>query len=132
MGSFLIINGQRYGYPGDKSLSTEEIGHPIGYTSIRDPNWVDGPWKLRYRLFDMAREHEHWLSMPELKELTHRDENWVASQVRIGKMDAGMVRGSSIPLFRILDRAGIIRETVLERPVVLPEHNRKKSDRWDK
>ncbi len=116
MSSTLIINGRRYSDVRTRELSTEELPHPLGYLSARDPNWTDGPWKLRYRHIDRKLEHEHWLTMPELLELTKRKEPWVVQQVRDGKLDTAMVRGSTIPLFRNLDRAVIIRETILETP----------------
>jgi len=134
MPSALIINGRRYVDIRTKELSTEELPHPIGYLSVRDPNWTDGPWKLRYRHIDRKLEHEHWLTMPEILELTKRKEPWVVQQVRDGKLDTAMVKGSTIPLFRILDRAGIIRETILETPPKEKEELKLKrpSRRWDK
>jgi hypothetical protein len=84
-------------------------------------------------LIDRKLEHEHWLTMPEILELTKRKEAWVVEQVKEGKLDTAMVKGSSIPLFRILDRAAIIRETILEAP---PKERaelkpKRPSRRWD-
>lgn len=132
MASTLIINGRRYTSGGERSPSSEVLQPPLGYTRIRDPNWEDGPWKLRYRLFDKAHEHENWMTMPDLKQLVQRDEAWVIEMVRTGKLDAGMKRGSGIPLFRILDRGAVIRETILEAAPRVEMGSRKTKDRWDK
>jgi hypothetical protein len=46
-------------------------------------------------------------------------------------LDAAVVRGSSIPLFRILDRAAIVAEALVKTP----EKNKKTRparERWDK
>ena len=132
MASTLIINGRRFTAGGDRTLSTEVLQPPLGYTRIRDPNWEDGPYKLRYRLFDKAHEHENWMTMPDLKQLVQRDEAWVIEMVKTGKLYAGMKRGSGIPLFRILDRGAVIRETILEAAPRVEMGSRKTKDRWDK
>jgi len=133
MASTLILNGYRYTTGGAPSFSTEVLDHPLGHVTPRDPNWRDGPWKLRYRLIDQAMPHENWMTMLELLRLVRQDEPWVVLGVHDGKLDTAMVRGSTVPLFRILDRAAVIRETILEAPPVeRSKINRKQVDRWDK
>lgn len=105
---------------------------------------MDGPWKLRYRLIDNKNGLE-WLTMPELQELLHQNEVWVAAKVVEGAIDAAMVRGSGIPIFRIRNRAEVIREAIVapvqpqRRPGVKTSEvqyeqpkKRKNRDRWDR
>lgn len=145
MSTRLILNGRVYEF-GDrqKPYSSEQLEPPLGYINPPQDSYVDGPWKLRYRLIDNKSGLE-WLTMPELQELLHQNEVWVATKVVEGAIDAAMVRGSGIPIFRIRDRLGVIREAIVapvepakraaqktaDAPHVQPKV-RKNKDRWDK
>lgn len=115
----------------------EPLPDPIGYVGFpKDPNFVDGPWDLRYRRIDKALETDYWLTMSELRQVTGKNEAWVARKVQDGELDAAMVRGTSVPLFRILDRAAVVREALIEerkppKPGSLENKARSKKDRWD-
>ncbi len=104
---------------------------------------MDGPWKLRYRLIDNKNGLE-WLTMPEIQDLLHQNETWVAMKVVEGAIDAAMVRGSGIPIFRIRNRPQVIREAIVAPPIV-PKRQaapaevqyeqpkaRKNRNRWDR
>jgi hypothetical protein len=68
--------------------------------------------------------------MPEALRLLSVKEPWIAARVRSGQIDAAMVRGSTIPLFRLRDKAAIVREALLDRPPAIEGPRRK--TRWDK
>lgn len=132
MSTRLILNGRVYTY-GDREprYSSEQLEAPLGYINPPQSDYVDGPWKLRYRLMDRANPPQDWLTMPDLKELTRRDETWIAMKVVDGAVDAAMVRGSGIPLFRIRNRTEIVHALITTQAAV---GNTKKinKDRWDK
>ncbi|TXH57454.1 MAG: hypothetical protein E6Q97_04435 [Desulfurellales bacterium] len=135
----LILNGRVYEY-GAKApkYSTEELDPPLGYINPPQSDYFDGPWKLRYRLMDRRNPVEDWLTMPELKALTQRPESWIAMKVVDGAIDAAMVRGSGIPIFRIRNRSEIVREALIATPAkkteIPPTRGAKRSEkeRWDK
>lgn len=125
MSSTIIVNGRRYTSGAGAPLSNEILQAPIGVLGLPDPNFVDGPWDLRYRLVDSAQEELRWMTMPDVKRLIRKPESWIIEQVRKGRIDCGMVRGSTVPLFRFLDRVGIIRDTLVETPPVQRERTTK-------
>lgn len=130
MATRLILHGRTYQCsPPEVEYSSEPLGLPLQGIAQPDPNFTDGPWGLRYRRMDRALPELHWRTMPELKALLGQDEAWFAQKVRDGELDAAMVRGSSIPLFRVLDRAAIVREALIKP---LPQTKRPKRERWDK
>ena len=134
MGTRLILNGRVYSYgEREPQYSSEFLDHPLGYVNPPQSEYNDGPYKLRYRLMDRKNPENEWLTMPEMLELTRRSETWVATQVVQGAVDAAMVRGSGIPLFRIRDRT-VILQGLLDAPAVRsPEAKRPlNKDRWDK
>lgn len=146
MSTRLIINGRVYEF-GDrtKPYSSEQLEPPLGYINPPQSSYVDGPWKLRYRLIDNKSDLE-WLTMPEMLDLLHQNEAWVAMKVVEGTIDAAMVRGSGIPIFRIRNRAQVIREAIVAPPVQVrrptepapevqyqqPKARKKNKDRWDR
>lgn len=142
MSTRLILNGRVYEFgERTKPYSTEELEPPLGYINPPQDSYVDGPWKLRYRLIDNKNGLE-WLTMPEMQELLHQNEVWVAMKVVEGAIDAAMVRGSGIPIFRIRNRQQIIREAIVAPPPVPkkqlaadpayePPKARKNRNRWD-
>lgn len=115
----------------------EQLPDPIGHVGFpKDPNFVDGPWDLRYRLIDKALDSDYWLSMPDLRKVTGRTEAWVVRKVQDGELDAAMVRNTSVPLFRILDRGAVVREALIEerkpiKPGAPGMKERPARDRWD-
>jgi len=131
MSSRMFVNGRVYEFSrGDPPLAAEEFPQPFGRIWLEDPNYKDGPWDLRYRLLDRALESDGWLTMPEALRLLSVKEPWIAARVRSGQIDAAMVRGSTIPLFRLRDKAAIVREALLDRPPAIEGPRRKA--RWDK
>lgn len=74
------------------------------------------------------------MDMLSLRKLVQETEEWVAGQVQDGGLDAAMVRGSSVPLFRILDTKKVLKESSF-----LPKDKttknapaRSKKDQWDR
>jgi hypothetical protein len=130
----MFLGGRLYDFSRDRAPrpSDEPLEDPIGYVTFRDPNWFDGPWDLRYRMIDRALDSDHWLTMPELRKLVVQSEKWVVDRVVAGDIQAAMVRGSKIPLFRILDPAKVVREVFLETPKRPPTQARPARDRWDR
>ncbi len=128
----LILNGRVYTY-GDREIpySTEQLEAPLGYINPPQNDYVDGPWKLRYRLMDKANPPQDWLTMPEMLELTRQNETWVAMKVVTGAVDAAMVRGSGIPLFRIRNRTEIVH-ALITTPAATGAKKVENKNRWDK
>lgn len=132
MGTRLILNGRVYDY-GDREpqYSTEQLEAPLGYINPPQNDYVDGPWRLRYRLMDRANPPEEWITMPDLQELTRQSETWIAMKVMDGALDAAMVRGSGIPLFRVRDRTAIVH-TLITTPAATGVRKVENKNRWDK
>jgi hypothetical protein len=128
----LILNGRVYTY-GDREVlySTEQLEAPLGYINPPQNDYVDGPWKLRYRLMDKANPPQDWLTMPEMLELTRQQETWIAMKVVEGAVDAAMVRGSGIPLFRIRNRTEIVH-ALITTPAATGVKKVENKNRWDK
>jgi hypothetical protein len=128
----MFLNGRVYQFgKSDPPLAAEDFPQPFGRIWLEDPNYKDGPWDLRYRLLDKALSSDGWLTMPEVLRLLSVKEPWVTARVRSGQIDAAMVRGSTIPLFRMRDRAAIVREAILDRPAE-PANAPRRKNRWDK
>jgi len=131
MATRLIYQGRSYDFGKGPELSSEPLPLPLQGVVPLDPNYVDGPWGIRYRKIDRALPQLHWLTMPELMKLLGQNEAWIAGKVRDGELDAAVVRGSSIPLFRILDRAAIVAEALVKTPEK-SKKTRPARERWDK
>lgn len=128
-----------YGTPGSRVSQiplqdVDILNAPVlGYPRTQD-DFVDGPWGIRYRKIDKVRKEDHWMDMLSLRKLVQETEEWVAGQVQDGGLDAAMVRGSSVPLFRILDTKKVLKESSF-----LPKDKttknapaRSKKDQWDR
>lgn len=68
--------------------------------------------------------------MPQMRKLLGQTEGWIAMKVRDGAIEAAMVYGSQIPLFRILDRALVLREAIMEPLPKAPQNRRKNKEKW--
>lgn len=132
MSTRVFLNGRVYEYGREgPPLSGEDFAQPFGRVRLEDPNYMDGPWQLRYRLIDRTLDSDEWLTMPEATRLLSVKEPWIIQRVTTGQIDAVMVRGSSIPLFRFKDKGAVVREAILDRPVE-KSSIRPKRERWDK
>jgi len=129
----MFLNGRVYEFGKEGPLPAgEDFPQPFGRIHLEDPNYRDGPWDLRYRLLDKAHESDGWLTMPEAQKLLSVKEPWIAARVRKGQIDAALVRGSTIPLFRLRDKAAIVRDAILDKPVAPVTKSRPEKSRWDK
>lgn len=132
MGTRLFLNGRVYSYSDhEPQYSSEVLDAPLGYINPPQSEYFDGPYKLRYRLMDHKNPENEWLTMPEILELTKRTEVWIANQVVHGAVDAAMVRGSGIPLFRIRNRTAIL-QGLLDAPVDKETVRPVNKNRWNK
>jgi len=105
----------------------------LGYPRTQD-DFVDGPWGIRYRKIDKAHKEENWMDMLSLRKLVQETEEWVAGQVQDGGLDAAMVRGSSVPLFRIRDPKKVLKESsfLSKDKTSKSAPARSKKDQWDR
>lgn len=125
--------------PGLKPLHVQDadiLGTPAFLGKLREnDSFVDGPWGIRYRKIQKAHPDERWMDMPTLRKLVRETEEWVTGQVQDGAIDAAMVRGSTVPLFRIRDPKKVLAESSFadQKPktfVKSPEKNKK--EKWDR
>ena len=105
----------------------------LGYPRTQD-DFVDGPWGIRYRKIDKVRKEDHWMDMLSLRKLVQETEEWVAEQVQDGGLDAAMVRGSTVPLFRILDSKKVLKESnfLAKDKTSKGSPTKSKKDQWDR
>lgn len=132
MSTRVFLNGRVFSYGIDAPpLGNAEFPQPFGVIHMPDPNYTDGAWGLRYRVIERANDSDQWMTMPEVTKLLHVKDQWVVAKVHKGQVDAAMIRGSTIPLFRLRDKASIVNEAILDRA---PEKvsQRPKKDRWDR
>lgn len=94
-------------------------------------SFVDGPWNIRYRKIQKAHPDEHWMDMPTLRKLVRETEEWVTGQVQDGAIDAAMVRGSTVPLFRIRDPKKVLAESTFA-PQKTKTAVKAKKEKWDR
>lgn len=112
----LTINGRTYTVTSDGPvLSNEHLPHPIGYVSLPNKDYTDGPWGLRYRTIGQHAKTSDWSDMPTLCQALGVTETWVIANVKTGKISCAMFEGSQIPMFRVLDREAIVKSAILER-----------------
>jgi len=131
MTSKLFLNGRVHTYGAPRvEESREHLPHPIGYVGLPSRSFEDGPWELRYRRIGEHVRTEEWLEMPQMRKLLGQTEGWIAMKVRDGAIEAAMVYGSQIPLFRILDRALVLREAIMEPLPKAPQNRRKNKEKW--
>jgi hypothetical protein len=131
MTSRLIVNGVPYTFDRHRPLADEYFPQPIGYIHPQTKSFYDGPWGLRYRVIGRHVNLDDWLDMPTMKQLLGRDEKWIAAEVRAGLIDAAVVEGSQIPMFRVADRETILRKAIIaQEPAPKPTGHRPKKERW--
>lgn len=131
MSSRLIINGRPVwsNEPRGKRIQNDETPfQPIGYLDLNPANrdFVDGPYKLRYRLVDAAVPPDEWLTFPQLQSLLGCTDRQLKEMVSTNILEVAMVRGSGIPLFRVVQRAKALAMYAIQAP------KREKKVRWDK
>lgn len=131
MSSRLIINGRPVwsnNPRGRRIQNDEEPFQPIGYLDLAPANrdFIDGPYRLRYRSLDSANPPDEWLTFPQLQSLVGCTDKQIKEMVTSGLVDAAMVKGSGIPLFRIIQRAKVLAMYAIQAP------KKEKKVRWDK
>lgn len=131
MSSRLIINGRPVwsNSPRGRTIQNDaEPFQPIGYLDLNPVNrdFVDGPYKLRYRFIDVANPPDEWLTFPQLQSLLGCTDRQLKEMVSFSVIDPAMVRGSGIPLFRVVQRAKAMAMYSVQAP------KREKKVRWDK
>jgi len=96
-------------------------------------SFVDGPWGIRYRKIQKAHPEDHWMDMLTLRKLVRETEEWVTGQVQDGAIDAAMVRGSTVPLFRIRDPKKVLAESAFApQKTVKKTPDKTKKEKWDR
>lgn len=115
----LAINGRVYTVTADGPvLSSEHLPHPVGYITLPNKDYTDGPWGLRYRMIGLHAKTDDWSDMPTLCQALGVTESWVVANVKTAKIACAMFEGSVIPMFRVLDREAIVKSAILEVPEV--------------
>ena len=71
------------------------------------------------------------MDMPTLRKLVRETEEWVTGQVQDGAIDAAMVRGSTVPLFRIRDPKKVLAESTFA-PQKTKTAVKAKKEKWDR